>query len=120
MYNEYLEKLEKIKAEKIKLGSVDDLKSGRNNAVKEFNKIFEKKKAVFSSLKDAKKQAQKSAKEWSLLAGELVKVEKQAKELGVDLPKDIKKLGKEILESSKISKNQISKIETSEKGLKGF
>ena len=128
MYKEYLERIEKSKSsikkrielEKVELGIVDDLQAGRNKAVKEFNKIFDSKKNIFSSLNEVKKQAQKSLKEWSDLAADFTKAQKAAKELGVDLPKDIKKLGKEILDNSKIAKNQISKVETAKKQLSGF
>ena len=78
-----------FKAEKIELGAIDDLEKGIKKAITfstKANDIMEK------AAKSADAQADKFIKESRAMQKLKTEIEKQAKELGVDLPKNIKSL----------------------------
>ena len=87
MYKEYFEKLENLKGEevvKVELGAIDD-----------FTKLFEKAlddktdTKLIDSLRKAEVGFEKNIKDFTKAAKIGEDIKKQAKELGIDLPKEI-------------------------------
>ena len=91
-YEEYEKELKEYnlsKVERVELGAIDDLEKGIKKAITfstKANDIMEK------AAKSADTQADKFIKEARAMQKLKSDVEKQAKELGVDLPKNIKGL----------------------------
>ena len=91
-YEEYAKELKEFnlsKVERVELNAIDDLEKGIKKAITfstKANDIMEK------AAKSADTQADKFIKEARAMQKLKSNVEKQAKELGVDLPKNIKSL----------------------------
>ena len=78
-----------LKAEKVELGAIDDLEKGIQKAITFSTKAHD---IMEKAAKSADAQADKFIKESRAMQKLKSDVEKQAKELGLDLPKNIKGL----------------------------
>ena len=79
-----------LKAEKIELGTIDDYKKLRKSAGTSYEKYVDTMDTSKGYLSTAIKDAEKAVKILSKAAPMLTNIQKQAKELGVDLPKELK------------------------------
>ena len=79
-----------LKAEKIELGTIDDYKKLRKSAGTSYEKYVDKMDTSKGYLSIAIEDAEKAVKILSKAAPILTNIQKQAKELGVDLPKELK------------------------------
>jgi hypothetical protein len=92
MKNEYYQKfteLKKREPKRIELGKIDDLEKGIKKAITFSTKAHD---IMEKAAKSADTQADKFIKEARAMQKLKSNVEKQAKELGVDFPKNIKSL----------------------------
>ena len=85
--NEMLQSKTELKTEKIELGAIDDLEKGIKKAITFSTKAHD---IMEKAAKSADAQADKFIKESRAMQKLKSDIEKQAKELGVELPKNIK------------------------------
>jgi hypothetical protein len=87
--SELIKEKTELKAEKVELGSIDDYKKLREQGGNAYEKYVNSMDASKGYLSTAIKDAEKSVKILSKAAPMLRDIQKQAKELGIDLPKKL-------------------------------
>jgi len=78
------------KPQKVELGAIDDYKKLRKSAGNSYEKYVDSMDTSKGYLSTAIKDAEKAVKILNKAAPMLKNIQKQAKELGVDLPKELK------------------------------
>ena len=87
--SELIKEKTELKAEKVELGTIDDYKKLREQGGSAYEKYVNSMDASKGYLSTAIKDAEKSVKILSKAAPMLRDIQKQAKELGIDLPKKL-------------------------------
>jgi len=87
--SELIKEKTELKAEKVELGAIDDYKKLREQGGNAYEKYVNSMDASKGYLSTAIKDAEKSVKILNKAAPMLRDIQKQAKELGIDLPKKL-------------------------------
>jgi uncharacterized phage infection (PIP) family protein YhgE len=100
-----------LKAEKVELGSIDDLTKKTKKAIDTFNSINASARKAGQIIDKAESEATKLNKTFKDLEGDWDKVKKQAKELGVDLPSEVAALVTNASAYENSTRNAASQLE---------
>ena len=109
----------KLASQKVDLSAVDDIKNASASVKKQYDSVFSKTILIKSQIDEALKIGNKAFFEAQKFYKEGLKVEQQAKELGVAMPTDFKNAMQILYENSQLEGEQIIKDLTSAKKIIG-